>query len=232
VGKRTVQAVIVSVAIVLAAGACGSDHGDMAMEPGAGGGSMPAMGDMGDTGDHGQGTVAAVPDGADFNAADVAFAQQMIVHHGQAITMSELVLEVSEDAEVRALAEQIKAAQDPEIATMTGWLEEWGYDAPDAMAGDHGGAMGSSGSMPMPGMPMSGMMTDDEMGELEGATGADFDRMFLTMMIRHHEGAIEMAEALLAEGEHPGAQELARAIITAQRAEIETMEAMVAARPS
>lgn len=186
-------------------GACSSDHGD-----GAG---------------HGSEAVVDVPDDATFNAADVAFAQEMILHHGQAVTMADLALAASTDAEVLALAEQIKAAQDPEISTMTGWLATWGYEAPDPAAGaEHGGDT-------MADMAMPGMMTDEEMASLEAATGLAFDRLFLELMIRHHEGAIEMSEQVQADGEDPAVEDLAAAIITAQQAEIEAMRAMLAARP-
>jgi len=205
------------VAGALAIAGCSSDHGGMAMDPGAGS-AMPGM----DGHSPGSAGVVEVPEEADFNAADVVFAQEMILHHGQAIAMAEVVLASSTDAEVRALAEQIEAAQDPEIATMSGWLDEWGQEAPDPEGSGAMGDMGPGGTMPA--MAMPGMMTSQEMAGLEAATGPALDRMFLEMMIRHHEGAIEMATALLADGEHPEARELAQAIITAQQAEIETMK--------
>jgi uncharacterized protein (DUF305 family) len=237
---RPLLAIPVAVALVL--GACSSDHGGMGMDPDAmnpggmdpGSGSMMTgpggMGAMGDA--PGAGTLPDIPGEAGFNAADVVFAQQMIVHHGQAVAMADQVIATSDDPEVVALAEQIKAAQAPEIATMTGWLQSWGYEAPDPASGSaHGGGMGSMGTLPGVEMPMSGMMTDAEMDELAGMRGVAFDRMFLTMMIRHHEGAIEMAEALRSEGEHPPGQELAASIIAAQQTEIDSMRAMLAARP-
>jgi len=222
-GRWCLAASVVVGALTIAA--CSSDHGGMAMDPGTGS-AMPGMDE------HPPGSAGAVevPEEAEFNAADVVFAQEMILHHGQAIAMAEVVLAASTDAEVRALAEQIEAAQDPEIATMSGWLDEWGHDAPDPAGSGAMGDMGSGGTMPA--MAMPGMMTGEEMDELEAATGPTLDRMFLEMMIRHHEGAIEMATALLADGEHPEARELAQAIIAAQQAEIVTMQAMLAARPA
>jgi uncharacterized protein (DUF305 family) len=217
---RSLAAALVVAALGL--GACSGDHGGMAMDPGSGT-AMEGMDDhMGSAG------TVDVPADAAFNAADVAFAQEMIVHHGQAVAMAKVVLAAGTDAEVRALAEQIEAAQAPEIATMTGWLESWGYEAPDPSSGAMGD-MGPDGTMPA--MAMPGMRTDAEMTALEGATGADLDRLFLTMMIRHHEGAIEMATTLLADGESAEARALAQAIIATQQSEIEAMETMLAARP-
>ena len=153
------------------------------------------------------------------NDADVEFAQQMIAHHEQAIDMAELVIAKGESAEVKALAERIKEAQGPEIELMRGWLREWGEDeAP-------------TGGMDMGGMDMGGddaeMMTDEEMSQLEAAEGGELDRMFLQMMIRHHEGAIAMAESELDEGEFADAKELAQKIIDDQTAEIEEMRSLL-----
>lgn len=154
------------------------------------------------------------------NDADVEFAQQMIVHHEQAIEMSDLVIAKGESAEVKALAGRIKEAQGPEIELMRGWLREWGEDeAPSG--GDHGG------------MDMGGdeatMMTDEEMSQLEAAEGGELDRMFLEMMIRHHESAIAMAETELDEGAFADAKELAQKIIDDQTAEIEEMRSLLGA---
>lgn len=157
---------------------------------------------------------------AGHNDADVTFAQEMIPHHQQAIEMAALADTRAESQEVKDLAADIEAAQDPEIETMTGWLESWGEDVPEeGMSGmDHGDM--SSEDMP-------GMMSEDEMTDLEGA-GAEFDQMFLTMMIEHHEGAIEMAQTEQADGEFPDAIELAENIETAQTAEVQTMQDLLA----
>jgi len=162
---------------------------------------------------------------ADHNDADVTFAQDMIPHHQQAIEMARLAEDRAASPEVRRLATAIEGAQDPEIETMTGWLESWGEDVPDSrmgmddMDGDEMDGMGddeSDDSMP-------GMMSDEDMADLGDAHQAAFDRMFLTMMITHHEGAIEMARTERAEGEYDDAVALAAQIETAQRQEIETM---------
>lgn len=158
---------------------------------------------------------------AGHNDADVTFAQEMIPHHQQAIEMAALAETRAESQEVKDLAADIEAAQDPEIDTMTGWLESWGEEVPkEDMSGmDHGDM--SSEDMP-------GMMSEDEMTDMEGASGAEFDQMFLTMMIEHHDGAIEMAQTEQADGEYPDAVELAGNIETAQTAEIQTMQDLLA----
>ncbi|EFQ82013.1 hypothetical protein HMPREF0063_12855 [Aeromicrobium marinum DSM 15272] len=159
-------------------------------------------------------------DGA-FNDADVGFAQDMIPHHRQAVEMAELAADRSTDPEILSLADEIIAAQDPEIAMMTGWLEQWGEDVPDDMSGmsgmDHGGDM----SMP-------GMMSAKQMSDLVDSTGPEFDRLFLEQMIEHHEGALEMAMSQQSDGEFADAIALAREIEQTQKAEITRMRDLLA----
>lgn len=151
---------------------------------------------------------------AAFNDADVAFAQGMIPHHQQAVEMADLATDRASSQEVKDLAAQIKAAQDPEITNMTGWLKEW--NQPTQMSG-------------MDSMDMTGMMSDTQMSDLTAASGAEFDKMFLEMMIEHHNGAIEMANTEISDGKNPEAIALAKTIVKAQEAEIETMQGLVAA---
>lgn len=155
---------------------------------------------------------------ADHNDADTQFAQMMIVHHEGAIEMAELAVEQAEMPEVRALGERISAAQGPEIELMAGWLDDWDEAAPSelGMEGmDHGG------------MDMDGMGQDEVMADLHGLRGADFDERFLRMMIAHHEGAIEMSEDELDDGQNAEALDLAQTIIDAQEAEITEMEELL-----
>jgi uncharacterized protein (DUF305 family) len=154
--------------------------------------------------------------GAVFNDADVAFAQHMTVHHQQAVEMSALAGDRAADPLVKELAATIAAAQGPEIATMTGWLSAWGQPAPD-QGGGHG-----TGHESMP-----GMMSAADMAKLAAADGAEFDSMFLTMMIAHHEGAVTMAGEAAARGAAPEVKALAAKIVTDQQAEIATMRAML-----
>lgn len=160
------------------------------------------------------------PDAAAHNDADVTFAQEMIPHHRQAVEMAALAEDRAGDPEVRRLAEDIEAAQAPEIATMTGWLESWGEDVPaDAM--DHSGMGHGSGDA------MPGMMNAEDMAALEQAEGAAFDRLFLDLMVEHHEGALEMARTQQAQGENPDALALAEKIEADQQAEISEMQRLL-----
>ena len=144
---------------------------------------------------------------------DVRFAQSMIPHHEQAVEMAQIALDgrAAASTEVKALAEQIAAAQEPEIATMNGWMSQWG--APTSMEGmDH---------------EMDGMMSSEQMGDLASATGADFDKQWLTMMIQHHEGAVSMADAVLATTNDARVSELARSVVQGQKSEIATMQGLL-----
>jgi len=162
------------------------------------------------------------------NDADITFAQQMIVHHQGAVQMAMLAPDRAGDPAVRDLASRIQAAQTPEIASMTGWLQAWG--APTT-AGSGGGQMGSmdrssmGGSMDMGSMGSMGSMgmSEQDMAALEGASGAQFDKLFLEQMTVHHQGAVDMAKTEQAEGSNPQAIELAGAIVTSQTAEIAEM---------
>jgi len=153
---------------------------------------------------------------AGVNDADVMFAQMMIPHHRQAVQMADLVATRAGDPQLKTLAAQIKAAQDPEIATMTGWLTTWRQ--PTAMP---------SGTA-MPGMDMSGagtgMMSEQDMAKLAAASGVDFDRLFARMMIAHHQGAIQMARTEQAHGVNPDTKALAARIITSQQTEVDTLQ--------
>ena len=155
------------------------------------------------------------------NDADVAFAQGMIPHHEQAIEMSRTAAK-SGGAEVRKLAAQIEAAQGPEIRTMSGWLDDWNAPVVDHGAG-HSMDMGD-GTMAKPG---AGMLDETTMGQLDSASGAAFDRLWLRGMIKHHQGAIAMAKTELASGEFPKARAMAKAIVTTQQAEINRMRKLL-----
>lgn len=149
------------------------------------------------------------------NDADVAFAQNMIPHHRQAVEMAGLAAARSQNPQVLDLAARIGGAQTPEIQTMTGWLQRWGAEVPSEggmTGGDHTGMAG-----------MTGLMTTEQMQQLGQASGAGFDRMFLKLMSEHHTGAIAMAKLELADGQDTAAKNLAQQIITAQQAEITEM---------
>jgi uncharacterized protein (DUF305 family) len=152
---------------------------------------------------------------AQYNGADVRFAQMMVPHHQQALEMVEIALERTQNTEVRALAGEIRAKHDPQLTTLTGFLESWGAaPADDGMAGmDHSG--------------MSGMMGQADMETLAHASGAAFDAMFLEMMIVHHEGAVADAQRAVAEGANTQVKELATQIVSDQSAEIERIRQLL-----
>lgn len=172
------------------------------------------------------------------NAADVAFLTQMIAHHQEAVEMSDLVLAEPAatsggDAGVRVIAQQIRDAQAPEVGQMKAWLKEWGAvpesdSSTDGMEGMDG--MDMSGESPSE-SGMNGMMTEDQSKQLSTASGADLDRLYLELMITHHEGAIEMAQTELKEGKNPATLKLAQGVINTQQAEIEQMQALLTAEP-
>ncbi len=189
--------------LVLALAGCGGGHGH--------------------DGDH-QGSAAtpsvAAPSGSfsasPFNATDVQFATDMIPHHRQAVEMAGLADTKASSAAVKALAAKIRKAQEPEIAAMSGWLTAWGEPVPGA--GHHD--MGDMGGMP-------GMLTDTELRQLGAASGPAFDKLFLTLMIKHHEGAVETATTAQAQGSNPAVKQLAAAVVTSQSAEVTEMKALL-----
>ena len=161
---------------------------------------------------------------ARFNDADVMFAQMMYPHHAQAVEMADMANGRTDNPEVLSLASAIAAAQQPEMDQMTTWLTEWGQPMPDMDRGDMGD-MGDMGGMDH--SSGSGMMTAQDMDALMAASGPEFDRQWLTMMIAHHTGAIEMANTEIADGSNPDALEMARTIVATQQQEIDTMRALL-----
>jgi uncharacterized protein (DUF305 family) len=171
---------------------------------------------------------------AEHNEADVMFTQMMIEHHRGAIEMAQLAPDRAASQQVKDLAAKIEAAQAPEIELMTSWLQAWdaamstgGMDMATTGGGmdmgtTSGGMDMSTSSSGMAGMP--GMMTAEQMTALTAATGAEFDRMFLEMMVMHHQGAVAMADTEIAEGTNQEALTLAESIKTSQTAEIAEMQ--------
>lgn len=155
----------------------------------------------------------------DHNQADVMFSRMMIPHHEDAIEMAKLAETRANSTDVKALAAQIQAAQQPEINEMKGWLTSWGE--PTMPAGVGQGAGAPSG-MPGGGMP-GGMMGSGDMAKLEGLSGKAFDREFLTSMTSHHQGAIDMARAEQANGRYGPAKTMTANIIRTQTDEINQM---------
>lgn len=165
--------------------------------------------------------------GSGHNDADVDFASDMIQHHAQALEMVDLTLGRDLDPKVAGLAEDIRAAQAPEIETMADWLEDWDEPVPatsrdhaNAHAEDHGGGGAMDEDMP-------GMMSAEQMDSLENASDATFEDLWMQMMIDHHEGAISMAQTVLDEGESAKVAKLAEGVVETQQAEIDTMRSLL-----
>lgn len=162
----------------------------------------------------GAASTTSVEGSAVSNSADSQFATGMIPHHKQAVEMADVVLAKDGiDDRVIKLAQQIKAAQDPEITTMKGWLTDWGVSYKDSGMGgmtdmDHG----------------DGMMSQSDMDQLDQANGVEASRLFLEQMIVHHTGAITMAQTEIKRGRNPAAVNLAGAIVTGQKAEVAAMK--------
>lgn len=168
------------------------------------GGSMNGM-------NHGRSSASSPPRGtAAGQMGDVMFAQMMIPHHEQAIEMADLALRKEAAPSVTRLAGQIRAAQGPEIQTMKQWLSAWNAPMAAGAAGAHGGHS-------------DGMMSDSDLRELAEAQGETFDRLWLTMMIEHHDGAIVVAREVLRTTTNPEVRSMAQAIVSAQTTEIATM---------
>lgn len=193
-------------------------------------------------------SVSAENGAAEHNDADIAFAQGMVPHHSQAIEMSDMLLtKQGIDPRVVDLAQQIKAAQGPEIEQLNAWLTAWGQGTAatttTGMNMTESIPMGTGMQMPeapvvippagtsemdMPGMEggegMEGMMSAEDMAALRDAQGVDAAKLFLNQMIEHHKGAITMAQTEVEDGQNAQAKAMAQNIITTQQQEITTME--------
>ena len=172
--------------------------------------SMPGMAGMGAH------DSIAIPSGALYTVTDVRFMQGMIAHHSQAIYMSRMAESHKASARLLRLAKKIDQSQVAEIGMMRGWLRQNGQFAPDTS---------SWRTMSMP-----GMLTKEQLATLDAATGPAFDRAFLTLMTRHHEGALEMVKELFATpraGQEVNVNVFANDVVSVQTAEIGIMRQML-----
>jgi uncharacterized protein (DUF305 family) len=186
-------------------------------------------------------------------SVEAGFARDMQVHHDQAVQMALIVRDRSSDPEIRSLAYDIATSQSQQSGQMYAWLNDWGLpqarpgepmewmSAPplDGSTGDDhghgaseaGGATTPSGTDARPdGMP--GMATESDLERLRTASGTDADVLFLTLMLAHHRGGVDMADSVLERSTHPLVTTLARAIVFAQSGEIDYMETLLAQRAS
>ena len=166
-------------------------------------------------------------------AVDVGFSRDMARHHLHGVEMANLAQDHSTDPAVRGLAFDIATTQTNQVGRMQGWLALWGYsptggDVMAWMGGDAG--MDHSGHTSADGTLMPGMATEEELANLRSLQGTAFDVEFLRLMMRHHQGGLEMAEYAAAHGETDVVRTLARSIAESQTAETRLMSGMLEAR--
>ncbi|GEN78927.1 DUF305 domain-containing protein [Actinotalea fermentans] len=167
-------------------------------------------------------------------SAEVGFARDMQAHHAQAVEMAMLVRDRSDDAELRQVALDIVLTQQQQQGQMYGWLSVWGLPqattaAPMAWAQGHGHGGAEAGGAEAGGtVGMPGMATAEQLAALRDARGSDAERLFLELMIAHHEGGVAMARSALDLAEHPAVRRLAQAVVDSQTAEIAVLEGLLA----
>jgi uncharacterized protein (DUF305 family) len=147
--------------------------------------------------------------------ADIRFVEMMVPHHEQAVEMAALAPTRATSDKVKGLADRIGAAQTAEIKQMRSWLRQH-----IRSVHGHGSAAGHSMNMP-------GMATPQQMDQLKNSTGQGFDRLFLTLMITHHQGALTMAHEELTKGTDVLIQEMAQEVVVTQTAEINRMRTLL-----
>ncbi|MFJ6000557.1 DUF305 domain-containing protein [Arthrobacter sp. NPDC092385] len=186
------------------------------------------------------GRVSAGPSYPDNASADAGFARDMQVHHNQAVEMSMIVRDNTSDETLRSIAYDIALTQQQQAGQMYAWLEEWGLGQSSSRprmewmagsSGEHGGMdMGSgsdAASMLTPDGLMPGMATEAQLDELRAARGEDAERLYLTLMISHHEAGVDMAGAGVETAETKQVRTLATKIQSGQQAEITLMQTML-----
>ena len=180
------------------------------------------------------------------NSAEAGFARDMQTHHNQAVEMSLVVRDRTDDPDVRLLAYDIATSQSQQAGQMNGWLTVWNLSqtSPEpsmtwmsrpALSGvSHEGMseMGTGDSSHQPGSPMPGMATAEQLASLQAASGVEAERIFLTLMIAHHLGGVEMADAVLVRSEERVVRSLAASIVKAQTSEVTYMRGLLDALPA
>lgn len=173
-------------------------------------------------------------------SAEAGFARDMQAHHIQGVEMAMMIRDRTDDPDVRLLAFDIATTQGQQSGQLYGWLSEWGLSqlgsepsmtwmtrpALNGNTHDHAGEAGAH----VPGEPMPGLATPAQIAELDAASGIEAERIFLTLMIAHHNGAAEMAEAALARSENHVIVPFASAVVESQLAEVKLMERLLAER--
>jgi uncharacterized protein (DUF305 family) len=178
-------------------------------------------------------------------SAEAGFARDMQEHHNQAVEMSYIVRDATDDPEVRLLALDIATAQSQQSGQMFGWLTVWNLpqtasepsmtwmSRPPITGGGHAHtAEPDSGAAHTPGGEMPGLATPEQLAELRSLTGTDAERLFLTLMIAHHRGGVEMAEAVLERTDERVVRSFATGVVSAQTGEIGYMQDLLDALPA
>ena len=171
----------------------------------------------------------------DSGSAEAGFARDMSVHHAQAVEMAFMIRDRTDDPAIRSMAYDIINTQRAQIGMFSGWLQQWDLPQTDASVDPMAWADGH-GMEGMDGMSiesyddMPGMASDEQLDELSAAKGVKAETLFLELMIEHHRGGVDMAEAVLPLTDRDEVQYLADTIVTGQQAEIDTMEQMLADR--
>lgn len=178
------------------------------------------------------------PPAPDDRSVDAGFARDMRDHHAQAVEMSVLLREATDEPQIRGLALDILLTQQQQIGQMYGWLSSWGLSQASSEpalawmgnnAGDTGGS--SHGSMDMGGgNRMPGMASDEDLEELARARGQRAERLYLQLMIPHHRAGVQMAEHAARNASTSVVRDLAQRIVDSQKAEIDVLRAMLSAR--
>jgi uncharacterized protein (DUF305 family) len=175
-------------------------------------------------------------------SAEAGFARDMQTHHNQGVELSFIIRDLTDDDAVRLLAYDIATTQSAQSGMMQGWLAVWGLPAhgPDpemtwmmqpTLKGE-GHNHGSGDSAHEPGEPMPGLATPEQITELKSLTGVAAERIFLQLMIAHHQGAIEMGEAVLDRSTNSTVRTFANGVVKSQQSEIDLMNSMLEERPA
>ncbi|QJU52259.1 DUF305 domain-containing protein [Herbiconiux sp. KACC 21604] len=177
-------------------------------------------------------------------SVEAGFARDMQEHHNQAVDMAMIVREQTDDPDVRQLAYDIATSQANQSGQMYAWLNLWGLPQAasqpsmtwmlqpviDGSDGGHAHTSASGAGDMVPGEPMPGMATADDLERLSQLQGVEAEKLFLQLMIAHHQGGVEMAEAVEARSSNPLVLALAKSIVFAQSGEIDYMNELLAAR--
>lgn len=188
-------------------------------------GLIAACGGEGDDADEPKvgGTVQTADNGETFNQADVEFATDLIRHHAMGLLLVDLVDPATASPDLVRLSGSMRDKLAPQIQTLATQLQDWDQPVPETVR-DHANAHEEDATQDAEvGSDLPGMPSDDQIHELENASGAEFEQLWLQLMAEHHDGAIDIAEIEVDEGRHAASTKLASTVITQQRNQITRM---------